>query len=40
MAKENISHSKKAGNYRSTKKGAGMTKKESKHTEESILDPN
>lgn len=27
MAKENISHSKKAGNYRSTKKGAGMTKK-------------
>ena len=27
MAKESISHSKKAGNYRSTKKGAGMTKK-------------
>ena len=27
MAKENISHSKKAGNYRSAKKGAGMTKK-------------
>lgn len=27
MTKENISHSKKAGNYRSTKSGAGMTKK-------------